>query len=175
MTLNNGQNQNQKSNETDQLHLDKKADIYQALFEHHYRMAMDHHTKAATTSNLLLIIVGSVLVLAGFDDTICNSPVDKGCGIALMIVGTFGALWAYKQHERYQYWKHIATRYQCQLIEILSSLKTVEDYKKLAVRKMNPLDRIFARLSDRWLWVSLHIIIALIGWALFSYASQNCC
>ncbi len=39
--------------------VNKRADILQATFEHHYKMAMDHHTKAATTSNILLVIVGA--------------------------------------------------------------------------------------------------------------------
>jgi hypothetical protein len=31
-------------------------------------MAMDHHTKAATVSNILIVIVGALLVIIGLDD-----------------------------------------------------------------------------------------------------------
>ena len=48
--------------------LEKRAEILQASFEHYYKMAMDHHTKAATTSNLLLIIVGALIALVGHDN-----------------------------------------------------------------------------------------------------------
>ena len=67
--------------------VDKKADILQSTFEHYYRMAMDHHTKAGTTSNIILVIVGAILVLVGLDGGICRSEVDIISAIALILLG----------------------------------------------------------------------------------------
>ena len=99
--------------------VDKAADILQATFEHHYKMAMDHHTKAATTSNILLVIVGAILVLVGLDNEICRSGVDVVSTIAVILIGLFGAVWAWKQHERYHYWEFIALKYQKELKKIV--------------------------------------------------------
>ena len=74
------------------LSLDKRADILQASFEHYYKMAMDHHTKAATTSNLLLIIVGALITLVGHDNNI-NDIADLVGGLVLSLsefLGQYG-------------------------------------------------------------------------------------
>jgi len=144
--------------------LDKSADILQATFKHYYEMAMDHHTKATTTSNILLVIVGAIIALVGFDGEVCG-VVDAGGGVAVFVIGLFGAVWAWKQHERYHHWEYIAKEYQKELAEIVRMLKTGDEYKEganeAAAKKFS---NFFARkLSDRYLWVSLHVIVAVIG------------
>jgi hypothetical protein len=49
-------------------------------------MAMDHHTKAATVSNILIVIVGALLVIIGLDDKLCNSPEDLVSTIFLILI-----------------------------------------------------------------------------------------
>ena len=89
------------------VNVDKRADILQGTFKHYFDMAMDHHTKATTTSNILIIIVGALIGLVGLDNTV-GGGVDLVSGFAVCGIGIFGALWAWKQHERYHYWEYIA-------------------------------------------------------------------
>ncbi len=157
--------------------VDKRADVLQATFEHYYRMAMDHHTKAATTSNILLVIVGALLVLVGLDEKICCSGVDIGSAIAVILIGLFGAVWAWKQHERYHYWEFIAIKYQQELKKIMPGLETRHSYKNGAVAyAKDQFGHFFAEtLKDRWLWVILHFIIVVMGITLLILSLLNTC
>ena len=152
--------------------VDKKADILQATFKHYFDMAMDHHTKAGTTSNMLLFIVGAVIGFVGFDNMV-SGMVDFVGGFAVTVIGVFGAIWAWKQHERYHYWEHIAYKYQKELIRIVPGLETAEHesaYDRAArdhTLKLFP--RFIARnVKDRYLWVWLHIFVVVIGIALMA-------
>lgn len=149
----------------EQLDKDKKAAILQATFEHFYKMAMDHHTKAATTSNILLVIVGAVLVVVGLDEKICRSVDDVASAIAVMLIGLLGIVWAWKQLERYTYWAFIADQYQNELKEIIPGLKTRWEYRDAAKAETEKrFGRFFAKtLRDRYLWVILHGIVVVIG------------
>jgi len=147
--------------------VDKIADILQATFKHYFDMAMDHHTKAATTSNMLLFIVGAVIGFVGLDNSL-GGMVDIVGGATVFVLGLFGAVWAWKQHERYHYWEHIAYEYQMELTEIVPELKTAktgESYALAAKRDTaKKFGTLFAKgIHDRYLWVSLHILIAMIG------------
>lgn len=146
---------------------DKSADILQATFQHYFAMAMDHHTKAATTSNILLVIVGAIIGLVGLDNTI-GGEVDCVGGLAVLVCGLFGALWAWKQHERYHYWQHIAYEYQKELTKIVPELKTAAvggEYARGARdAAANAFGPLFAKgIQDRYLWVSLHGMVAAVG------------
>ena len=147
--------------------VDKSADILQATFKHYFDMAMDHHTKAGTTSSMLLIIVGAIIGFVGFDN-IVGGMVDFVSGFALLIIGSFGAVWAWKQHERYHHWEHIAYAYQKELTRIMPELKTAEagGAYDLAAQdhSLELFPRFIARkVKDRYLWVWLHIFVVAIG------------
>lgn len=161
--------QNQPNQTTGPVTRDKCADILQATFKHYFDMAMDHHTKAATTSNILLIVVGAIIGLVSLDNQIAGC-VDFVGGLAVFVIGLFGAAWAWKQHERYHYWQHIAYAYQNELTKIVPGLKTREAYddgaQEATARKFGSL---FAkRILDRYLWVSLHGFVAVIGFGLMA-------
>jgi hypothetical protein len=142
---------------------DKRADILQATFEHYYEMAMDHHTKAGTTSNILLVVVGAIIGLAGLDNSIGGGGNLIG-GLAVFVIGVFGAVWVWKQHERYRWWEHIASKYQKELTEIVPGLNTGDTYYEYAtVKTKGEFGSLFAKRIDRWLWVSLHLLVACIG------------
>jgi len=143
--------------------VDKSGDILQETFKHYFGMAMDHHTKAGTTSNILLIAIGAIIGLVGLENIVG--------GFAVLVIGLFGVVWTWKQHERYHYWQHIAYEYQKELTKIMPELKMAEvggDYDRAAqddaAKAFGPL---FAkRIHDKYLWVSLHAIIAVIGMVL---------
>lgn len=142
---------------------EKSADILQGTFTHYYNMAKDHHTKAGTTSSYLLVIVGAIVTLVGFDGNVCGG-FDLGCAIGLIVLGLFGMVWAWKQHERYFYWSHIARNYQKELTEIVPMLRPEEAYEdevqKLSASKFGSF---FSKKIDRYLWVFLHFIVVAIG------------
>ncbi len=145
----------------------ERASILQATFEHYYGMAMDHHTKAATTSNILLAIVGAILVLVGYDGEISRNPVDIGSSIAVIIIGAFGAIWVLKQHERYYFWEFTATQYQIELQEIMgkpkfkTGLEYEDDAKAYTEEEFGWFVAKFLR--DRYLWAGLHVLVVLGG------------
>ena len=174
MSKNSKETQNRNTNH---VHLDKRADILQCSFEHYYKMAMDHHTKAATTSNLLLIIVGALIALVGHDNDLSNG-IDVVGGFGIFVIGVFGAVWVLKQHERYFFWQLIAKKYQEELAKIVSEFKTGEEYDKefaSAEVKMK-FGWISDKKWDRRLWIILHSIVAFIGICIAVYAAWklNC-
>ena len=143
---------------------DTRASILHATFKHYFEMAMDHHTKAATTSSFLLIIVGAIISFVSLDGKI-GGTVDFVSGLAVFVIGLFGAVWAWKQHERYYFWQHVAYEYQKELQKVVPGLKTGEAYydgaENAAAERYTSL---FAKtIHERWLWVSLHGIVAAIG------------
>jgi len=156
----------------EQVSLDTRANILQETFKHYFEMAMDHHTKAATTSSLLLIIVGAIIGLVGVDNKI-SGITDIMSGLAVFVIGLFGASWAWKQHERYYYWQHIAYEYQKELKAIVPRLKTGDEYyrvaRSVATKRYGTL---FAKIvQERWLWVALHGTVALLGIGLMILAA----
>ena len=156
----------------------KRADVLQANFEHYYSMAMDHHTKAGTSSQILLAIVGAILVAVGYDNKICDT--DKGGAVLIMSIGFFGAVWAARQMERYRYWQSIALAYQEEMKEIIPEFKTQDVYKSIAKACSRrtypqPFGFFFNWVQDRYLWIFLHLFVIAGGAALFCEASSATC
>jgi hypothetical protein len=157
--------------------LDKRADILQATFKHYYDMAMDHHTKAATTSHILLIIVAAIITLVGFDKEVCRGVVDIGSAIGVILIAFLGAMWAWKQHERYHYWEYIACKYQEKLIHMVPMLQPRRTYDRDAeTSAAEDFYPFFAKkLKDRFLWPIAFVVIAVIGLGLLVVSILNPC
>lgn len=83
---------------TEHFSIEKSADILQATFQHYFNMAMDHNAKAATTTNILLVVVGAIIAIIGHDNEI-KGIVDSGGAIAVCVIGLFGVVWVRKQQE----------------------------------------------------------------------------
>jgi hypothetical protein len=156
----------------EQVSPDTRASILQATFKHYFEMAMDHHTKAAMTSNFLLIIVGAIISFVSLDARI-GGTVDLLGGLAVFVIGLFGAAWTWKQHERYYFWQHIAYEYQNELKKIVPELQTGKAYYDGAEdAAAERYTSIFAKtIHERWLWVSLHSLVAAIGLGLMALAA----
>jgi hypothetical protein len=155
---------------SEQIDPNTRANILQATFKHYFEMAMDHHTKAATTSNFLLIIVGVLISLVNFDD-VNNGSVNLIIGLAVFVVGLFGMMWTRKQLERYCFWQHIAHQYQKDLAKNVPELKTEDVYRTGAEAAASKKYSILAKIHERWLWASLHGIVAAIGLGLMVFAA----
>lgn len=149
---------------TEHVNIEKSADILQATFQHYFNMAMDHNAKAATTTNILLVVVGAIIAIIGHDNEI-KGIVDSGGAIAVCVIGIFGVAWVRKQQERYHYWQSIALQYQAELTQIVPLLKTRDAYEDEAVKTAEKeIGKILARrIFERHLWVTLHIIVLVIG------------
>ncbi|MDX1415141.1 MAG: hypothetical protein R3293_13170 [Candidatus Promineifilaceae bacterium] len=165
--------------------LDTQANILQGTFSHYYNVALDHHSKATSNTNILLAVLAAILVLVGLDNEVCPDAIDIGSTIGIMVIGLFGFVWTLKQHERYQYWKFIALEYQKEIIDLMpGNLKSPDDYKDLAQRKaekifFHSLGSIISEegfLKDRRLWAILHLGIMLFGYlALIAATSGKFC
>ena len=164
----NGKTQNGENLE--QTGTDTSANILLATFQHYFRMAMDHHTKAATTSNFLLIIVGAIISFVSFDKVV-GGAADIVSGVAVFIIGLFGMVWTRKQLERYYFWQHIAHQYQKDLAKIVPELTTEDVYRTGAEAAASEKYSFLAKIHERWLWASLHGIVAAIGLGLMVFAA----
>jgi len=156
---------------SDQVGPDTAAEILQSTFQHYSAMAMDHHGKAATTSNILLIVVGAIVTLLGTDGRV-GGAVDFVGGLSVFVFGVFGGAWAWKQHERYHYWDFVAYQYQLELTRRVPGLVPWEGHH-LAAREHSRrmFGRLFAeRIRDRYLWIALHALVALAGLGLMAAA-----
>lgn len=153
---------------TERVSIDKGADILQATFQHFFNMAMDHNTKTATTTNILLVVVGAIIAIIGHDNEI-KGMVDSGGAIAVCMIGLFGVVWVRKQQERYHYWQSIALQYQGELLKTVPLLKSRDAYEKhaenVAAEEVGPI--LARRIYERHLWVTLHVIVVILGVGLF--------
>jgi hypothetical protein len=154
----------------EQVSLDKRADILEAMFKHYYELAVDHLTKATSTSNILLIIVGAIITLIGYDKQVCDL-IDAAAAIGVTIIAVFGFLWTRKQLERYRHFEYIAHLYQKQLAKIVE-MQTELDYRQWAEdAAAKEFRSLFAKkLSIPLLWGALYVFIALIGLGLLVYS-----
>ncbi len=61
---------------TEHVSIEKSADILQATFQHYFNMAMDHNAKVATTTNILLVVVGAIIAIIGHnnDRAVAKNP-----------------------------------------------------------------------------------------------------
>lgn len=161
------------------MEVDTLAPILQATFQHYFGMAMDHHTKAGTTSNYLLIVVGAIITLVTLDNEL-SGVFDFVSGLAVSVIGFFGIVWVWKQHERYHFWEHIAYEYQKELIKIVPKRKTDEPMLKMGesyydaaleatAKEFGP--RFVKKVRDRYLYVFLHGLIVVIGFGLMAVSA----
>ena len=142
--------------------LDTSANVLQGTFKHYFEVAMDHHAKAATTSNFLLIIMGLIISFVSSDKVI-DGTVDLISGVAVFFIGGFGVVWTRKQFERYTFWIQVAHQYQKDLAKIVPELKTEDNYYIYAKMGTAKKYGAFAKIHDLWLWALLHCIVAVIG------------
>ncbi len=152
--------------------IDTTANILQATYKHYFEIAIDHHTKAATTSNFLLIIVGVMISFVSFD-TAVGGTVDLVSGAVVFGTGLFGIVWTRKQFERYKFWQHIAHQYQRDLAEMVPELNTENVYRPMAKASTEKDFKVLTRIHELWLWGSLHGIVAAIGLGLMVLAALS--
>jgi hypothetical protein len=176
----NGSDRNKVDKRAQYVGIDQEAQILQANFEHYYQMAIDHYTKAGATSHILLVIVGALLVLIGYDEEISCSRIDVISAILVMFIGAFGAVWAGRQMERYRYWQYIALKYQEKMEKIVPDFerkgeyetKAKEDSKKAFTK---PFGSFFSWVGDPYLWVILNLFIVGMGGVLLYFALTPIC
>jgi len=155
-------------------HLDTYANVLQQTFKHYMDMAMDHHTKAGTTSHILLIITGAIIGLlktdgSGTAGALCIS------GIAVFALGCFGMVWVWKQHELYYFWHYVACEYQGQLAKILPGFVVEKDLREEArTDAASEFGRGFAQEIDRYLWLGPHGLVAVTGIVMIVIAAWQC-
>lgn len=151
-------------NETNQ-----KAETLRAMFKHYADVGLDHQRQSATTSNILLAIAGAILTLIGIDGRLDH--VGDAMGAACVaIIGGFGMIWSWKQHETYGYWTNIADIYQKQLFDLVQvpeSLQVCKLKKKANIKSAKEYGTVAVnRLRIRYLWVVLHGMVMALGIAL---------
>ncbi|MCI0698833.1 hypothetical protein L0337_43380 [candidate division KSB1 bacterium] len=88
--------------------------------------------------------------------------------IPVCVIGIWGVVWLRKQQERYHYWQSIALQYQEELTKIVPLLKPRDAYEKhaedVAAEEVGPI--LARRIYERHLWVTLHVIVVILGFGL---------
>lgn len=69
----------------------RSGTVLHATFQNYFNMAMNHNAKAATTTNILLVVVGAIIAIIGHDNEI-KGIVDSGGAIAVCVIGIFGVV-----------------------------------------------------------------------------------
>ena len=153
---------------------DKKADILHAMFQHHADAGQEHQRQAATTSNILLLVSGGILTLVGLDAALAGLG-DALATLAVALIGGFGMVWSWKQHQAYAYSTNVAEQYQMVLSNFVSELKKARRLEKVA-RKVTADEYgtfVTGTLRIRYLWVALHGAVMLLGTVLTSILLWN--
>lgn len=176
---------------------DKKgleARTLEAMFKHYADVGLDHQRQSEATSRILLVIAGAIVTLIGVDGELIGI-VDAVGAFAVAIIGGFGMVWSWKQHETYKYWTHIAEVFQEALFDLVLGPRPegnvegkadseaaeepsiqkprpgmVDDLKKYANAKTAKEygDFVVYRVHVRHLWVGVHGVVMLLGTLLAS-------
>ena len=141
-----------------------KAETLRAMFKHYADVGLDHQRQSATTSNILLLIAGAILTLIGIDNSLDGLGDALGAA-AVAIIGGFGMIWSWKQHETYKYWTNIAQVYQKELFTLVHGPRQVSELTDDADSETAKEYGAFAvyNLRIRYLWVALHGLVMVLG------------
>ena len=133
------------------------APILLAKFQDHKTWARHHEDHRARLTNIFVLTAGAVLSLAGKDAIGGRVPV----GVFLLMLGGLGALMCRKHVERFGYHSTWARHFD-QKLRLLAPYTDVVDAEALEEIYRKKTGRI-ADVSLNWLWISVHLGIALIG------------
>ncbi len=128
-----------------------------ALYKEQTDQARHHEDQRATISNYALLLAGAVLGLINAD-ALRSAQLQLGC--FLVITGCFGSFVTAKHYERSRYHARSAGSYR-RRIEALQPDTAIE---REDIRSEQRREFPFLNGERLWtLWVSLHILVAVLG------------
>ena len=150
--------------------MDDKESLWNMLKEE-YTHARQHQTQRATMTTIVIVVASALTGLITFDDSIGQG--DIAPSIVVIALGTFGVLFSLKFQERYACHRKRAYALRDRLDTLQPELKfsQIEDSSDAKHRKSSP---VLSRVSLRYFWIVLHLVITGIGVVLLIQCFQNC-
>jgi uncharacterized membrane protein YidH (DUF202 family) len=161
-----------------------QIDVLFKFYQEHTTHARHHETQRSTTSTIMVAVAAGVAGLIKYDKQV--DKLDFSLAVFLIAIGAFGAVFVYKQYERYRLHTDRAKRYRDALDALLpdrtdmlpeSCFHLPDDVKlkeKLAPKPIKALKRVadaehafkYPIMHNRGLhlgWMLLQLFIASLG------------
>ena len=140
-----------------------EVDILIKFCEEEWTQARQSENQRATMTNYIIIIAIAIFgLMVQMDLNTKALPL----AILLVLIGTYGALVSMKLYERWLLHRRRA-RYWAKRIDELHPNAQLLQLKKAAIKDHEAKYPRLVRLHLNWLWITIHILIALFGvvWA----------
>jgi hypothetical protein len=125
----------------------------------HYTAARHHETQRATTSQLILAIASVLVAFVGskYSDPHAAWP----ASLLVIALGVFGALFSFKQYERFRYHTSAAAAHRREIEKRLglplTALRADAEHEHVAAFSRSRHWRL------HWFWLGLHGGVAILG------------
>jgi hypothetical protein len=135
-------------------------DVIVCMFNEHTAHGRHHESQRAIVSSLVITLASALIALIGFDNDL--KPNDLPAAIMIVVLGLFGVIFTLKEYERAVFHMNRARLYRVKLENIFPDL-SIEDLKEGEAEKLAKSYPFINSVSLKYLWVTLHFSIAVIG------------
>ncbi len=135
-------------------------DVLWGMYQENIIQGRHHETQRATVTGAIIAFVGLVINGTNFDKVIDKN--DLPFAIFLIFIGIFGAVFSYKQYERYLLHTKRASKYRNEL-DNLQFDGLIRKLKSIADEEHNKEFTKSSKLKLHYLWMSINLFVALIG------------
>jgi hypothetical protein len=134
------------------------VDVLLKLCEEQWTQCRQLETQRSTVTHFVITVTAAILAFISHKGFV---PVSLPLGAFLMFLGLYGAIASEKIYERWQFTGNRAL-YWCKRINELKPNAHLLELQDFADKQYH---HILQHIRLHWLWVSLHISVALIGLA----------
>jgi hypothetical protein len=135
-------------------------DVLWGMYQENIVQGRHHETQRATVTGAIIAFAGLVINGTNFDKTININ--DLPFAVFLIFIGIFGAIFSYKQYERYLLHTKRAGLYRNEL-DKLQFDGLIRKLKSIADKEHNEEFVKLSKLKLHYLWMSINLFVALIG------------
>jgi hypothetical protein len=139
------------------------TDVLWGLYQEHCDQGRHHENQRAAVTNVIIAIAAGVLGIASLDQSLDKTDIPMT--LFIVILGLFGALLCAKHYERFEMHAERYRKYRDELEQLLPSTK-IRQLKEEADKKHNRRYPRLHKVRLFWLWVGIHLGIAVFGLAL---------
>ena len=140
--------------------MDDQKDILLCMYQEHLKQARHQDNQRSTMANLILIISSGLLGFITFDKIL--NITDLPLAIFLFLLGLYGAVFSAKYYERYKLHYERSRKVREQIDRIFNQIE-ISILQKKADLKTKEVYPVIFDLRLYWLWISLMLIISIVG------------
>lgn len=137
-----------------------QQDVLWNFHNSHVATAQHYEVQRATVTTMLLAISTALVGLITFDDKV--NAADAPAALFLIALGSFGALFALKHHERYRAHIEQAKEYRDALDSTLDGAPILAA-KIRADTRHSANSKFLRRLKGAYWWATLNFVVAALG------------